>query len=57
VHDHRLPGGCPTCGGDLTVRIGASGARGYCPACARISTVLMVPAPGGAHFVHLAFAA
>jgi len=55
--DHCLPGGCPTCGGEIAVRVGPSGARGYCAACARLSTVLVLPAPGGTHFIHLAAAA
>jgi len=57
VQDLRLPGGCPTCGGELSVRVSPSGARGYCPVCARLSTALVIPAANGTQIVHLAAAA
>jgi len=55
--DHRIPGGCATCGGDLLVRVSASGARGYCGRCAALTSPVMVTAAGGWHLHHRAAAA
>jgi hypothetical protein len=55
--DHRIPGGCATCGGDLQVRVSASGARAYCGRCAALTSPVMVTTRDGWHLHHRAAAA
>jgi hypothetical protein len=50
--DHRLPGACPTCGGDLLVRVSSSGARGYCGRCTALTRPMMITNADGWRIHH-----
>jgi hypothetical protein len=42
-----LPGACPTCGGDVQLRLSPDGARTWCPACHVIGKTKVAFGPGG----------
>jgi hypothetical protein len=52
--DHRVPGGCATCGGELLVRVSAAGARGWCGRCAALTRPVMITGADGWHLHHRA---
>lgn len=50
--EFTLPGGCILCGGDLDVRVTASGARSICKRCRWISRPHMVRGEDGVQVIH-----
>jgi len=50
--DVALPGGCLLCGGDLALRISASGAQTFCPACRWLSRAIVRREGETVHIVH-----
>jgi len=57
VHDLRVSGGCSTCGGDMAMRVGPSGAWAYCARCHRLSRPVLFASPGGPRLGELPAAA
>ena len=52
TRDLDLPGGCILCGGDLSIRITAGGARSVCSTCRWISRPHMKREDGAVHVIH-----
>jgi hypothetical protein len=50
--EFSLPGGCILCGGDLDVRVTASGARSVCKSCRWISRPHMRRGEDGVEVIH-----
>ena len=55
--DLQVAGGCTTCGGDMAMRVGPSGAWAYCGHCHRLSRPMLLPSPSGPRLGELAAAA
>jgi len=56
--DLHIPGGCPTCGGDLAVRVSEDGrARSVCLKCVALGEPRLWRDAGGMHVMHRVAAA
>jgi hypothetical protein len=52
TRDLELQGACPTCGGDLSVRLGPEGARSVCHRCGAWSRPILHQNAEGLHLHH-----